>query len=98
MLHLSRKIRLAVAVVAVLILLGMPARHLSHFYLRHSVHARTIADVVSWPSAFSPLATAGVVLPALLRPSFFRPASAGLDHDLSAPLFPLITRPPPRFN
>ncbi len=97
MLHLSRKIRVAVAVIAVLMLLGAPARRLSHLALRHSVHARAIADVVSPPGAFSPLATAGLVIPALLRLSFFRPASAGFTYNLNAPLSLPVTRPPPRF-
>lgn len=93
----SRKIRLVVAVLAVLLVAGIPVRHARHFVRRHCVHARAMtADVVPTRAALSPFALASGVLPALPALGHFRPASAGLHQYSHTPLSPPNSRPPPR--
>ena len=96
MLQASHRIRVAVALLAVLLLSGAAAGRSKQLERLRCVHARAMtADVVSSPRAFSPFTLATFVLPALPRLNFFEPASAGLDHDSHAPLATPITRPPP---
>jgi hypothetical protein len=95
----SHKVRVAVALLAVLLVSGAAAGRRKQLEHRRCVHARAMtADVVSSPRAFSPFTLATVVPPALPSLSFFESASAGLDHYSHAPLAAPITRPPPRFS
>ena len=92
------KTRVAVALLAVLLISGVVAgrgRHLEGRPCVHRSRAMT-ADVVSLRGVFSPFALASVVLPALPGLGFFHSASAGRGRYLYAPLSAPITRPPPR--
>jgi hypothetical protein len=97
MLQISRRVPVAVALLAVLLVSGAVAARTKQLERRRCVHARAMtADVVPSPRAFSPFTLATVVLPALPSLSFSEPASADLDHYAHAPISAPITRPPPR--